>query len=738
MATSGVSLPGAEAIAPDARGESRRHLLALRAAGETYRFLDAGWRYLAVVADDAPIALEVLRGLVTIGLGGPAQELLDALPELGRIAGDELPGKLRLLPSGRIAWDALRPAWSANMAALRRHQPHLRLDEAMLRGSLEAFDLYRSADGRLHLARRNQGGLRTWIPALGARAPDSAAPREPRQPVLVVGLLLDDFVERLRAATARPAGEPQGAICLAEPELPRLAAWLHAADRGGDLADPRVLLFAGPHAAADLEGHLAADSYLDVPRLRLGCHAAPPVCTEFDQACRRAAQAREHALHALSTSIGRRAAAPLRPGASVLGFASRFTTVLQHSIRDIGRALDALGYRFTLAIEPADHCGSSALTVGRAIEAAEPDLILLINHFRHEMPVPAGATPILTWIQDPTDVVLDRRTAERLGPLDFQAGFYRQRCVGELGYPAERFHSVPFIPVCDVTFHDGPIPPEERERYACDVAYLGHYRGTPEEHAQLLRRQCPEALHPAIDAIERRVAEVAASGAHLHLRDAAPIVDEALAACGSGGGGRADERVRSNLANFLAYRLFDVRFRLETLVWVAEWADRTRRRFRVYGTGWERHPRLSRYAAGPAAHGEEARRACRGAAVTIQTIPSGLPHQRTFEALLSGSLVLARWCPDDFDGLRPAAFRAARGDGAGTDLLLYRHGFRGLDRIVFDGPAALEDRLEQALGDAPWRDSVVAGMRAAVARHFTCAAVVPAVMDFLRQRLTHA
>ncbi len=734
MATSGVSLPGAEAAAGDARGESRRDLLALRAAGDTYRFLDVGWRYLSAIDDDAPLALEVLKGMVKLGLGGPARELIETRRDLAAIAGAELRAGLAALPSGRVPWETLERTWRANLAALRRHQAHLRMDEESLRKSLDDFELFRSSDGRLHLSRPNPRGLRAWLPCLTDHAATEAAqPHEGRQPTLIIGLHLNGFVARFRANSARPAGEPQCPLHLAETQWHQLAAWLHSADHGAVLADPRVFLFAGPQAASDLERHLVEHEDLDVPRLRLGCHTAPSTCAGFDEAARRALQARERTLLAICSAI-EAAARPASPagapllsrGADIVAFASRFTTVLQHSMRDIGQVLSDLGYRFHLAIEPADHRITSALTVARAVES-RPDLILLINHFRHEMPVPTPGVPLLTWIQDPTDVVLDRRTAERLGPIDFQAGFYYDRCVNDLGYPKERFFSVPFVPVSDVKFHDGPIPPNDRERYECDVAYVGHYRGTPAEHAQEMRRTSPEALHVVIDHIERRVAALAEGGAHVNLRDAGPIVDEALAAAGR----RVDGRVRTTLASFLAYRLFDIRFRLETLESVADWAERSGRRFRVYGTGWERHPRLGRFAAGPVEHGEEARRAYRGAAVTIQTIPSGLPHQRTFEALLSGSLVLARWCPDDFDGLSPAAFRAARGDGAGTNLLLFRHGFRGLDRVVFDGPGALEARLEQALGNPAWRSEVVDGLRSAVAGHFTYRAVVPQVIEFI-------
>ena len=193
--------------------------------------------------------------------------------------------------------------------------------------------------------------------------------------------------------------------------------------------------------------------------------------------------------------------------------------------------------------------------------------------------------------------------------------------------------------------------------------------------------------------------------------------------------------VRTNLANFFAYRLFDIRFRLETLEWVADWAQRTGRRFRIHGAGWDRHPRLRRFAGGPVEHGEEARRAYRGAKVTIQSIPSGLTHQRTFEALLSRSLVLGRWCPADFDDLTPAAFRAAHGDGAGFDFLLYRKGFRGLDRIVFDGPGPLEERLERAVTDEPWRRALVTELREPVLEHFTYARVIPPIIELVRQSL---
>ena len=60
--------------------------------------------------------------------------------------------------------------------------------------------------------------------------------------------------------------------------------------------------------------------------------------------------------------------------------------MLQYSMRDIGHALEELGYRFRLLIEPEPHRIHTTLTTSRAIHETDPALVVLINHFRHEQP----------------------------------------------------------------------------------------------------------------------------------------------------------------------------------------------------------------------------------------------------------------------------------------------------------------------------------------------------------------
>ena len=194
----------------------------------------------------------------------------------------------------------------------------------------------------------------------------------------------------------------------------------------------------------------------------------------------------------------------------------------------------------------------------------------------------------------------------------------------------------------------------------------------------------------------------------------------------------------THLANFFAYRLFDIHFRLETLRWVAEWARRNGRRFLIYGRGWEAHPELGSFARGPIEHGADSRLAYRGAAVTIQTTPGGLSHQRTFEALLSGSLVLGRYCPAYFEGLTMEEFRLRHGAGTREQRTLYAYGFTGLDRVCFEGPDQLHALLERHLTAPESRQALQREMAELVKRNFTYETVVPQVMERLRASLSAA
>ncbi len=731
--------PGAQPTSDD-----RSVLLALRQSGQIYRFLDLGYRYLAAVESDLQITLEVLKALVEIGLGNPARELLHQRGDLASAQLDvvQLRKAVAPIPTGRVDWKDLSATFEANLATLVEMKPGLGRYEQLLRAVPQQTQLFRDRHGWFHLSRRPVGGQRIWISALtgGTDLRGLNLRREDLVPaVAILGFPMSDLIEGIYQATAEPTPAGMPPLYLVDPTIERLSSWLHTADRRPILRDERVYLLVGPEALETFVDLLIANDDLAFPRLRLAFQVTADVAREFDQAAARVTEKRNEYCRQIVSRLQKRRSARglsdcaqrIHHGASVLGITSRHTTMLQYSMRDIGNALQEAGFEFHQLIEAADHRQLNTLVIARAIDRLDPALVVLINHLRREQPHGLCGTPILTWVQDPVETILSAEAGASIGTRDFLCGYYRDRCLSEFGYPADRYFSVGFFPISDTVFHDGPIPEDQRDRFECDVAYVGHYHGTPKEYVHTAQRAYPEELHPVIDAVHGRITAAAEAGTHVDLDEAGRIVDEALTEALRQG----PDAVRTILASFLAYRLFDIRFRLETLEWVADWAQRTGRRFRIHGAGWDRHPRLRRFAGGPVEHGEEARRAYRGAKVTIQSIPSGLTHQRTFEALLSRSLVLGRWCPVDFGDLTPAAFRAAHGDGAGFDFLLYRKGFRGLDRIVFDGPGALQERLERAVTDEPWRRALVTELREPVLEHFTYARVIPPIIELVRQSL---
>lgn len=723
------------------RPEARTALLALRSAGQNYRFLDLGYRYLAAVDDDPQITLEIVKALVELGLCGPARELLQQRRDLTGAGIDfsALRRNLDSVPTGRIPWEQLQDRFAANMEVLVRLHPHFRGREAEMRGSLQGFQLFGSRDGLVHLSRREPGRMRTWLPGLTDHAGAEAAEPRPQdlpQSILIVSLPLNEFIEHIFAATAGGADPRQTSLFLADSRWHQLAAWLHVADRSAILADPRVFLFGGPDAAAEYERFLSDNEDLEIPSLRLGCYAADDLCRPFDEATRRVQADRQSryrsCIQRLSVRAERREgprAGRLAPGARVLGFASRYTTMLRYSMRDIGAALQRLGYEFRLVMEPDDRRRSNALVVARSIETFDPDLIVLINHFRHELPDPMAGVPILTWVQDPTDLVFSRRTGESLGTIDFVCGYYQEPCTSEFGYPPSRFFNVT-LPVSSGTFHDGPVEADEATRSASDIVYVGHLHHTAQEHREAWRSSSPQHVQRLLDRLFREITALHERGEHMgYVREPRELIERIAAEMGLALDGPAVDRISA----FFAHRLYDILFRRETLLWVARWAQRSGRRFRIYGKGWARDPVLGAHAAGPIEHGEPLRRVYRCSRLAVQTIPGGFKHQRSFEALLSGCLVLGRYVPTDFGNLSlPEYSRRQSQDNVRTGSTL---AFPALDRVVFRDAEDVPELAEAFLNDEALYRQVQGEFADIVRRNFTYDVVVGDVMERIRAAL---
>jgi len=125
--------------------------------------------------------------------------------------------------------------------------------------------------------------------------------------------------------------------------------------------------------------------------------------------------------------------------------------------------------------------------------------------------------------------------------------------------------------------------------------------------------------------------------------------------------GVGDEAMKRRLIGWYLWRLGDRLFRHEALQWAADWARKRGASFRIYGNGWDRHPTLSAFAAGPAQNGRELECVFRASKINLQLMPAGFIHQRALDGLMSGGFFLTKQTPQDRLGraLRTLADRVA-------------------------------------------------------------------------------
>jgi hypothetical protein len=701
-----------------------------------YELIVRAHRDLALTADAPELVHLTLRALVELGLGGPALELLQLRRDLGRSAADRatLRSSLAAVPNGRVAWSDLEGVFQKNLAALAANRPQWHDAEPRLRAALTQVQLHRSRLGHCLLSRRAPGMLREWLLDLSALELEPglrAALHGQRHATVVVGARVAPLLAQVYEQTRHVELWYSPPLYLVEPDGTAFAAWLHCADHTAWLSDPRVYVLVGPDAVDqcvrlwERNRRLALPARLAdlAPHERTGAdvHAAVRQHADRDNAeCEQLRRQLEERYAARDAAYW---AERFRAPGTILGITSRFTTMLRYSTRDALAALAAQGYQTEMLIETCDHELLRPGDFFRTILDLDPLLIIAIDHARHEVPYIPRNLPYLLWIQDPLPELLCRQAGASVGPFDLVCGYYEARCTQELDYPADRFLPVT-VPVSTSVFHDGPLDADAAAQYAADVCYVGHGGQPLEAHYQAAVARRNPALRSRLAVVYDRVRRVL-SGAESVAPTA--TMDELVQSLATVDGIALHE---------FAYRLLDVGRRQQTLEWVAAWARRTGRVFRIYGRGWEEHPTLRDFAAGVIEHGEPLRRAYRAATLSLQLMPSGYLHQRAFEALASGCLPLTRYCPADFAGRSIDAYLVERPKGwlATSNAAVMPR----LERVVFSSAEEFGALAEQYLADAPRRQHVLAELREVVVRDFTYGAAMGRIVDAFRGRLERA
>lgn len=533
-----------------------------------------------------------------------------------------------------------------NLAALDRHRPAVAavLRARLAEGVASGYRVDVEADGRGVV--KHADTLRTP----GGPAAEKALREALAKPnAAVIGGIGDGRVLPLLAPrTPGPHGSTQ-AVYLCEPDLDRLLAGLALADLSADngpIASDAVMWFVGTAWAEAYRDALAGTSLLPAPdiQVRLGTGSETEAVWAAASAARKAAEAQAaEAARAWGTSCEPDELADLfGPGAPrtprVLLIASRFTTVVRHSVAEAARGFTALGWDALVCTEEADHERLCPEAVLRSLAGFRPDLIVAVNYHRHHFSGLPGGVPFVCWIQDDMLHLIEPGAGDRLGERDFVMSAWAHRYVHEWGYPAARCVVVPRM--TDVASLPPGIVRDEELRD--DLVYVSSHSARPRE--VLDRLTAAAGGHtPGARATARAgeaLMDVYARGES--VANPRKIRELLTDAARSEGMETPDGAWLSRVTELLALHLNNRLYRQQGLGWAASVAKERGLTLAVYGPGWEHHPDFAAHARGPV--GREALvGVTRTARFNLRLEPyPAMCHQRLIEALAAGGAVLSR------------------------------------------------------------------------------------------------
>jgi hypothetical protein len=499
------------------------------------------------------------------------------------------------------------------------------------------------------------------------------------QPLLVAGLdqgWLWDAMYKLETSCPQAPGMRLPLYLMAA-DLERLWAVLHYHNWPSLLADERVRILAGPDAAEQFAQTLLREPDLCAPRMSLT--VTPEIWADgktFDGVMQEVAGTMTARLAELQRELaaGKSTAElvdSLRHGKlRVLGITSRYTTFLQHSMRDWLAALEDMGHSTRLLIEESDCKVLPAVVYAQVCKEFQPDLILVIDHYRAEMPGLPPNTPCVMWVQDRLPNIFNAAAGAAQGPNDYVIGYAMQECTRRWSYPVARFMPA-MVGVNEKRFAPRTMSKAELAESECDVAFVSH-ASVPARvivDEEIKKIGSPEARR-LLEGIYRRLAEIYDGGDSITVPSLLkPIVESELTAAAV----KADLQAVMDL---VIHRINNALLRHQTIRWVAA----TGVDLRLYGRGWEAHPEFARYARGVADNQNQLRRIYQASRINLQVTPFGSAHQRLFEGLACGGFFLLRsvtgdaielltreaWCWCQRAGVRNGTEMARRGAGNAT------------------------------------------------------------------------
>lgn len=631
-------------------------------ANQEYVLLNEALAALPVQSDAAH---QAVLSFARIGLYGPARDLITDT-RWGLLQREEYRALLKQIehaPTGRVEWSSLARRFDDNCRQLLAARPQLAKYESTWRELPIRAALFRSFDGNHHLLSHGDDGIpRGLSPLIDTRGllGGLKMPHGPHAHTCPPYVLCDDrlgaLVSRVFDLTRRMLHGFSPRLYVLEREAWVFGAALYLLEGIEPLCHDRVELLMGPDCVERFMALLDGAPERDLPRHALGLPAtgdlqARVLAALGEIAARRATAAMSHVVaarqwYANQTTLdwSDRFASARRKPLRVLGLTSRFTTVLQYVMRDLRAAFERKGHRFCTLIEPSDFDLLTPFEITRTVNEFRPDLVIAIDHTRTgQNGLIPDRVPFVCWAQDALPHLMSPRAGESMNDLEFYISPELHQFVTTYRYPVDR--GLAWTLATDSTLYSAdPLPDAELAPHRCDVSYVSNQSQTPEAFVAdyLARSMNHENGRVLCEWLWRRIESQVRGGES--PPSATLLLPEAREAIGIA---PSDATAADLLARTFIHPLSELLFRQSTLEWVAEYCEQTGRTLRLYGLGWESHPRLGRYACGVAQNGATLRAVYQASRINLQVIGSGAVHQRLLDGLASGGFFLIRSCPLD-------------------------------------------------------------------------------------------